>query len=264
MQGWVKLHRELMEKVIWTESTPEQKTILITLLMMANHKGKEWEWQGHKFRAEPGQFVTSLEKIAEKCGKGITIANVRTAIKRFEKLEFLTNQSTNKNRLITIVNWGIYQASEDEPNKQPNKHLTSNEQATNKHLTTNKNVKNEKNVRSNEYSNDFEQFWSIYPRKKDKKKAFKSFKATIKRYDLNTIVQGTKGYARSIERDGTEERFIKHASTFLNNDSFNDYLHEMKQAPVVEEDDEVDAKLRKIWEAERDATEENFKLPYTR
>lgn len=40
MQGWIKLHRELLDKPIWTESTPEQKTILITLLMMANHTKK--------------------------------------------------------------------------------------------------------------------------------------------------------------------------------------------------------------------------------
>ncbi|MBB6452011.1 DnaD/phage-associated family protein [Salirhabdus euzebyi] len=145
MHGWVKLHRELMEKAIWLESTPEQKTILITLLMMANHKEKEWEWKGERFKAEPGQFVTSLEKIAQKSGRGISVQNVRTAIKRFEKYDFLTNKSTNKNRLITIVNWCIYQEQEEEPNKQTNKQLTSSQQATNKQLTTNKNVKNDKN-----------------------------------------------------------------------------------------------------------------------
>ncbi|MBB6215624.1 DNA replication protein DnaD, partial [Anaerosolibacter carboniphilus] len=101
MQGWIKLHRELLVKPIWTESTPEQKTILITLLMMANHKEKEWEWKGQKYKARPGQFVTSLESIAKKSGLGISIKNVRTALKRFEKYEFLANESTNKNRLIT-------------------------------------------------------------------------------------------------------------------------------------------------------------------
>lgn len=127
-----------MEKPIWLESTPEQKVILVTLLMMANHEGKQWEFAGEKYKAEPGQFVTSLESIAKNTGKGISIQNVRTALKRFEKYEFLTNKSTNKNRLITIVNWGLYQQEEsDETGK-----LTGNQQATNKQLTTNKNVKN--------------------------------------------------------------------------------------------------------------------------
>lgn len=114
MQGWIKLHRKLMDKAIWLESTPEQKSILITLLMMANHKENEWEWQGGRFKAEPGQFITSLEGIASKCGKGISIQNVRTALKRFEKYGFLTNQSTNRNRLITIINWNNYQGSDKE------------------------------------------------------------------------------------------------------------------------------------------------------
>jgi len=145
MQGWIKLHRELMEKAIWLESTPEQKTILITILAMANHKEKEWEWKGERFKAEPGQFVTSLENITRKCGKGVSIQNVRTALGRFKKYEFLTDESTNRNRLITVVNWGVYQQENDDTNKQTNKQLTSNQQATNKQLTTNKNDKNVKN-----------------------------------------------------------------------------------------------------------------------
>ena len=53
-EGWFKVHRCLFEKAIWQQSTPEQKVILITLLGMANHKGREWEWQGKQFKAEPG------------------------------------------------------------------------------------------------------------------------------------------------------------------------------------------------------------------
>ena len=144
-QGWIKLHRELLDKAIWKTSTPEQKIILITLLLMANHEENEWEWNGERYSVQPGQMITSLKSIAEACGKGVTIQNVRTAIDRFEKYEFLTSKSTNKNRLITIVNYTKYQGADYEPNKQTNKQLTSNQQATNKQLTTNKNDKNDKN-----------------------------------------------------------------------------------------------------------------------
>lgn len=140
--GWIKLYRELLDKPIWFESTPEQKVILVTLLLMANHDGRQWEWQGQQYYAGPGQFVTSLSKIAEKAGPGISMQNVRTALKRFEKFNFLTNQSTKVNRLITIVNWGIYQDNPNEPNKDDNSQLTKSQQSTNKELTTNKNVRN--------------------------------------------------------------------------------------------------------------------------
>lgn len=148
-QGWVKLHRELLDKSIWIESTPEQKTILITLLLMANHAPNKWEWNGEQYTVESGQFITSLESIASKSGKGISIQNVRTALKRFEKLGFLTNKSTKKNRLINIVSWGHYQGSENETNNITNSQLTDSKQTANRRLTTNKNdkrmIKNDKN-----------------------------------------------------------------------------------------------------------------------
>lgn len=146
-QGWIKLHRELQEKVIWKLSTPEQKAILITLLLLANHKTNEWEFAGEKYRCVPGQLVTSLNSIAEACGKGISVQNVRTALSRFERLGFLTNQSTKTGRLITIVNWEVYQVAEDIPNKGNNNELTKFQQSPIKELTPNKNVKNEQNVK---------------------------------------------------------------------------------------------------------------------
>jgi len=148
MQGWIKLHRELMDKPIWSESSPEQKTILITLLMMASHTEKEWEWKGEKYAIQPGQFITSLPSIVQKSGEGISIQNVRTALARFKKYDFLTDEPTNKNRLITIVNWGFYQESDDEANRQTNRQLTGSQQATNRQLTAIKNVKNDKNEKN--------------------------------------------------------------------------------------------------------------------
>lgn len=147
--GWIKLYRQLLDKPIWLDSTAEQKVILITLLSMANHEEREWEWQGMPYKAKPGQFVTSLPSIAKKAGKGISLQNVRTALKRFEKYDFLTDESTKQNRLITIVNWGIYQVSDKEANSQTNSQLTDDQQTTNSQLTANKNLKNDKKVRSN-------------------------------------------------------------------------------------------------------------------
>lgn len=145
MGGWIKLHRALLDKAIWEKSSPEQKTILITLLLMANHEGKEWEWKGKQFKAEPGQFVTSLDSIIKKAGEGISSQNVRTALKKFKKYEFLTEEVTKTGRLITIVNWGLYQSFSEEGNKATNKDLTNTSQRPNKELTPNKNDKNVKN-----------------------------------------------------------------------------------------------------------------------
>ena len=143
--NWIKLNRALFDKPIWLNSTAEQKVVLIAILGMVNHAPTEWEWKGEKYSCEPGQKITSLPKIVEQCGKGITIQNVRTALKRFEKLGFLTDESTEQGRLITVVNWGKYQHESCEPNRQPNRQLTDGQQTANRRLTSNKNNKNNKN-----------------------------------------------------------------------------------------------------------------------
>jgi len=142
--GWIKLHRILLDKAIWKDSSPEQKTILITLLLMANHTESEWEWKGDRYQCFPGQFRTSLESIAAACGKGISIQNVRTALKKFERYGFLTNESTKAGRLITICNWEFYQAPEEERNKASPSPVAKYQQTPNRQLTTNKNNKNDK------------------------------------------------------------------------------------------------------------------------
>lgn len=163
-EGWIKLHRCLFNKAIWQNSTPEQKVILITLLGMANHKGKEWEWKGKQFKAEPGMLVTSLDSICTRCGKGISVQNVRSALNKFEKYEFLTQEVTKTGRLINIVNWRVYQGGFEEGNKDTNKEVTNDQQSTNKEVTksqqtgnkevttnkNDKNINNDNNVRERE------------------------------------------------------------------------------------------------------------------
>lgn len=237
-QGWVKLHRELLDKPIWLLSTPEQKAILITLLLMANHKDNKWEWNGQQFVCAPGQFITSLEKIAERAGQGVSIQNVRTAIKRFENLEFLTNESTKTGRLITIANWGTYQEYDEPSNKASNKDLTKTSQRANKDLTTNKNDKNDKNDKKrNIYPPEFDAFWAAYPRNKEKARAFKCYSARLKEgYTAEFLLQAAQAYAEDCIQQGREERFIKHPATFLNADhSFEDYLikNDEPAGPVI-------------------------------
>jgi hypothetical protein len=159
--GYLKLHRELFSKPIWLKSTPEQKVILITLLAMANFIPNQWEWNGEKYDIEPGQFITSLESIRVNCGTGVTIQNVRTALVRFEKLHFLTSESTKTGRLVTIDNWSLYQCANNEPNIATNKDLTKTSQRPNKDLTTieeGKKVKNEKNEKNDLYEYVFNHY----------------------------------------------------------------------------------------------------------
>lgn len=221
MSGWVKLYRELFDKPIWEASTPEQKVILVTLLAMANHREKEWEWKGERYKAAPGQFVTSLPSIAKKAGKGISIQNVRTALKRFESYGFLTDEATNKNRLITIVNWGFYQCSDEQPTAE----LTGNQQAANRQLTANKNVRSKEVKDTSESDSLFEEWWSLYAKKEGRAKCIKKYKTLLKTHDHQSIMSGTRNYLdhrKALQERGEFCPNQKNPLTFLNGEHFLD------------------------------------------
>lgn len=97
------------------------------------------------YEVKRGQMVTSLESICKCCGKGISIQNVRTALARFERIGFLTNESTKTGRLITICNYCEWQDKDEDTNKDANKDLTKESQRPNKNLTSNNNEKKNKN-----------------------------------------------------------------------------------------------------------------------
>lgn len=146
-EGYIKVWRRLFEHPIWLNSSPEQKCVLMVLLELANHQPNQWEWKGKPYTVERGQMVTSIASIVEECGKGVTTQNVRSALSRFEKLGFLTNESTKTGRLITIENYSKWQGAESDTNNDTNKELTKSQQRTNKEVTTIKNEKNVKNVK---------------------------------------------------------------------------------------------------------------------
>ena len=129
MNGWIKLHRELLEKTIWINSTVEQKALLITIMLLASHIDNEWEWNGKRFRVKPGQFITSTRTLAEAAG--VTHRNVRSALLRFEKHEFLTQEATHTGTLITIANYTKYQVPIGGSTKQSTKQSTGNQHAIN-------------------------------------------------------------------------------------------------------------------------------------
>lgn len=135
MAGYFKIWRDLFEKPIWLNSTPEQKVILITLIKMANWKDAKWEWKGKPYHCEPGEFITSYNSIIKDCGKGVTHQNVRTAIKRFENYEFLTYQVTVGEYggiKVKLTNWDKYQ---NKTNTSINSSLTDCQHISNSLLT---------------------------------------------------------------------------------------------------------------------------------
>jgi hypothetical protein len=229
MQGWIKLHRELFEKAIWRKTTSKQKAILITILLMANHKPAKWIFNGELCECDAGQFITSLKSIQENCGKDVSIKNIRTALELFEKLEFLANKSTKAGRLITIVNYKTYQALNDENGKDEGNEPAKVGQRAGKEVATNNNVNNVNNVKNennvNKYIADFEKFWSLYPKRTGKGAALESWKKINPNKELfEKICSAVNSQKTSDQWTRDNGQFIPYPATWLNQKRWDDDL----------------------------------------
>lgn len=82
--------------------------------------------------------------------------------------------------------------------------------------------------KENKYTCAFETLWSAYPRKKDKGMAYKQYKARLNDgFSEDELITAVKRYADECQRQRTEERYIKHCTTFLGASTpFLDYLRE--------------------------------------
>lgn len=142
MEGWIKLHRKLVDWEWYDE--PNTKIVFIDLLLNANHK--EGSWRGEKIPR--GGLVTSVNSIAER--NKLSIKQVRTALSHLQKTGEIGKQRANGNTLIIVLNYERYQDFCECDKSEKGKSEANEGQTEGKSGATNKNdknVKNEKNVR---------------------------------------------------------------------------------------------------------------------
>jgi hypothetical protein len=185
----------------WAALSLEQRGMMVTLIMMANHKDAEW-WDGKQFiTIHRGEFVTSLDSLNKIFGKSSTIRKIRTLLSNLKKMEFLTNRTTNKYRLITVANYDFYQL----PNNYATSKTTSRRQAGDKQATTNKNVKNVKNDKEEDL---FARFYAAYPKKKAPADALKAWEQIGGQNRLDEILA-------AIEKQRTSPEWIKDGGQYI-------------------------------------------------
>ena len=129
MSGWIKLHRKFCEKAFYSKDS-EKVHLWVHLLMSANHAGKEELLGGKPFFCASGQFTTGRKQLSSETG--ISESKIERILTYFEKIEQqIEQQKTSTNRLISILNWGQYQQSEQQIEQQVNNDRTTSEQQVN-------------------------------------------------------------------------------------------------------------------------------------
>ena len=138
MNGYIKSYRKIEENPIVCKDNDFFR-VWYYLLHNATHKEREVLFDNKKIILKPGQLITGREVISAKCN--ISSSKVQRILKSFENEQQIEQQTTNKNRLISILNWEHYQESEQQIEQRMNNNWTTNEQQMN----TNKNDNNEIN-----------------------------------------------------------------------------------------------------------------------
>ena len=140
MQGWIKIHRQLLEWE-WYDDINVTR-LFLHILLKANHKSKNYKGEIVKV----GEHLTSRDILSKETG--LTVRQIRTAITKLKSTNELTIKSSRQGTKIQVVNYKKYQV---QTNEKTTKRPTSDQQTT-----TNKNVKNEKKKKNKQKNLDFD------------------------------------------------------------------------------------------------------------
>jgi len=128
IQGWIKIHRQLLEWE-WYDDINVTR-LFLHILLKANHKSKNYKGE----LIQIGEHLTSREILSNETG--LTIRQVRTALTKLKTTNEVSIKSSSQGTKIQVVNYEKYQVTTNE--------VTAKRPASDQQTTSNKNDKNEK------------------------------------------------------------------------------------------------------------------------
>ncbi len=157
------LQRRIFAPDSWLWDMPAKQTkVAVTLIGMANWKQGKTFSGGNVVIVDRGQIMTSLDAIA--AASRVSRATVRVALSNLAKAEFLTCKSTNRYRIITILNYSREQSKEladEHAQQQASDRPTAGQQQANSRPVTpieqgNKGTKKQGNKRGSQIPDSWE------------------------------------------------------------------------------------------------------------
>ena len=210
-QGWIKLHRKMLDNpVVWKDS--DHLAVWIYLLLNATHKDMDVLFKNKRITLKPGQLITGRKSIANQLS--ISDSKVKRVLLAFESDQQIDRQRSNKNSLITILNWCEYQQNDQQNDQQ----VTSKRPASDQQVTTNKNIKN---IKNNTLVDFFDQIWKLYPKKEGKGQVSLTQKKKLYNIGLEEMTRAIERYKKA--KEGTDRKYLQNGSTFFNS-GYVDYL----------------------------------------
>lgn len=195
---------------------------------------------GYTFQLERGQIAVSISYLAK--GFCMSEKGVRVVIQKLEKLGMVGKRGTSRGTILTICNYEDYQRKEKTKGEPKGNKGASRGRAKGDNI-------NEDNKNNEENEDKFDQFWEIYPRKHGKKAAKKLFESLSKKgIDYEKIIRGVTAYKQHCQANNILPEYIKHPTTWLNGECWEDEYKEKKQKiePILH-DIEEERKRQEAW-----------------
>lgn len=251
MDGWIKLHRKIIEWEWYQDNTTLK--VFIHCLFLANHKDKKWKG----ILIKKGSFITSRKNFAKGCG--LSVQQVRTSWDKLKSTSEITSETSSQYTIITINNWDEYQQS----NQQSNQRVTSDQPASNQRVTTTNNDKNEKKEKKRERGGPgtpkplllyLEEFNRLYGREfRETTGRERKLAVRLKSYSIDDILKALRTMAsQAWTRGDNKMNWVATPDYLIRSDEVVDkFLNDPEQAKrkgVTEDDDPL---LKQFLEMEK-------------
>lgn len=239
--GWVKLHRKILEWEFYNDMPV--RSVFIHLLLTAEFDTVEC----HGITVQRGQMITTLAELMDCLG--ITKKQVRRALSDLQAHNQITIVKTHRHMILTVVNYDSYQDSASDTQNQGHAkgHANRKKRARNTTPQVPLDIDNYDDEMHNEgtqtpekghakghtYTIDkkeerkeesvhaahcsFEVFWDLYDKKLDRYKCEKLW-AALNDDDKAAIIEHVPRYVASCP----EAQYRKNPQTYLNGKCWND------------------------------------------
>lgn len=217
MEGWVKLHRKMLENPIVCKDA-DHMALWVYLLLNATHKPYSALFKGNRIELQPGQLIVGRKSLATYLQ--INEYKVQRILECFENEQQIAQQTSNKNRVISILSWDKYQLDAQQDAHQMHNNCTSDAQQ----VHTNKNVRTKEQKKESFIKPSVEevtaycternsgvdaQKWHDYYTAKGwlvGKAKMKDWKAAVRTWEKNTVKTGQAQTARAEPKYGVYEQ----------------------------------------------------------
>jgi hypothetical protein len=210
MNGWIKLHRKLLENAIFYK--PDYFQVWVFILLKVNHEEKQIIWNNEKKLLKKGSGIFSQKDVAKYFN--FSRAKVKRILEYLENEHQILVKTYSKFTEIQVVNWEEYQESIS------SEHQTNISRASAEHqLYTDKNDKNYKK----EEREIFDNARLIFPGKKNGLDTeFNNFIKKTKDFNevIHILEEKIKAQISIREAQKRKGEFVppwKHFKTWINN-----------------------------------------------